>query len=148
MHIPPPLIALALGIAMYFTGRVTPFAALPIPATQWLSGSLIAFGAIIAGSAVVAFRRHRTTVNPLQPEKASTLVTQGVFQISRNPMYLALLLFLIAWSVWLGNLLALLIALLFVPVLNRLQILPEERALRANFGDAFEQYCQRVRRWL
>ncbi|MGF6598624.1 protein-S-isoprenylcysteine O-methyltransferase Ste14 [Paraburkholderia sp. GAS448] len=51
----------------------------------------------------VRFRQARTTTNPMDPSKASRLVTDGVFCVSRNPMYLGLELLLIGWAVWLGS---------------------------------------------
>ena len=61
---------------------------------------------------------------------------------------LALLLALLAWGLWLGNLPALALLPAFVLVLNRLQIQPEERALARLFGAEYEAYCRQVRRWL
>lgn len=103
-------------------------------------------GVGIAG--VLAFRRARTTVNPWRPERASALVDTGIYRHTRNPMYLGLLLGLLGWAVYLGSLLALLLALAFVPWMNRFQIGPEERALERIFGDDFAAYRRRVRRWL
>jgi protein-S-isoprenylcysteine O-methyltransferase Ste14 len=63
-------------------------------------------------------------------------------------MYLALLLVLAGWGLFLVNAFALLLALAFIPYMNRFQIGPEERALQQVFGQAFADYRQRVRRWL
>ena len=84
----------------------------------------------------------------MAPQKASALVTSGVYRITRNPMYLGMLLVLAGWAVWLGNAAALIGLPLFVGVLNLLQIAPEERVLRGRFGDAFTRYAARVRRWI
>ena len=148
MHIPPPVIALALGTAMYFAADLTPMLGVPMPLRPVISGLLVVAGLSIAVSALAQFRRHRTTVNPLEPARASTLVTGGVFRVSRNPMYVGLLMVLVAWAYWLGNGAALGIALLFVPILNALQIAPEERALAEKFGDDYTEYTEATRRWL
>ena len=84
----------------------------------------------------------------MAPQKASALVTSGVYRITRNPMYLGMLLVLAGWGVWLGNAAAFVGLPLFVAVLNLLQIAPEERVLRERFGDAFTRYAARVRRWI
>lgn len=99
-------------------------------------------------SGVVAFLRARTTVNPLRPDKASTLVTGGIFRRTRNPMYLGMAMLLVGWAVYLANPLTLLGIPAFVAYLNRFQIAPEERALEQRFGADYRGYRARVRRWL
>lgn len=98
--------------------------------------------------ATLAIARARTTVNPVRPDAASSLVVSGIYRFTRNPMYLAFLLILLVLGLRLGNVGALLIALTFVAYMNRFQIEPEERALRRRFGEAFEDYQARVRRWI
>lgn len=109
---------------------------------------LAGLGALVALAGVWEFRRARTTLNPLAPARASALVQGGIYRITRNPMYLGMLLVLIGWAAWLGNAAALLGLPLFVVVLNQLQIKPEERMLRQRFGAQFERYAARVRRWV
>ena len=104
---------------------------------------LVAFA--IAG--VIAFRRSRTTVNPLHPEQATALVTRGVYRLSRNPMYAGMLLLLLAWATRLSNTAALAGPLLFALYITRFQIIPEERALTALFGEKYAAYRAKVRRW-
>lgn len=133
---------------MWALARRVPVADLALPAAGWLTGTLLLAAAGIGIAAVRHFAAEGTTVNPLRPEAASTLVAHGVFRFSRNPMYLALLLVLLAWGSWLGNGAAFVVPPLFVLAMNRLQIGPEERALEAMFGTEFEAYRRRVRRWL
>jgi protein-S-isoprenylcysteine O-methyltransferase Ste14 len=108
--------------------------------------------AVIAGAiglaGVRSFHEAQTTLNPLNPERATTLVVGGVYRYSRNPMYLALLLALLGWGLYLANVFSLLAALTFVPYMNRFQIRPEERALAKAHGADFAAYCRHVRRWL
>ncbi|MFL6647317.1 MAG: methyltransferase family protein, partial [Sulfurifustaceae bacterium] len=93
---------------------------------------------------------HRvdTTKDPRHPERATALVTGGIYRITRNPMYLGLALVLVGWGIFLSNVLSLLGVVVFLGYLNRFQIVPEERALEARFGEAYRQYKQTVRRWL
>lgn len=151
-RIPPPVIDAAFAALMWLLARAYPWAQLwRADATVWPSWVAAVFGLAGLASALagwLAFRRARTTVNPLSPARASTLVVRGIYRHTRNPMYLGMLLVLAGWGVWLGNVLALLLLPLFVLTLNRLQIEPEERALRARFGEAFTQYAARVRRWI
>ncbi|GAB3104640.1 hypothetical protein GCM10027081_35450 [Cupriavidus yeoncheonensis] len=97
---------------------------------------------------MVSFLRAKTTMNPVRPDTASLLVTDGVFRFTRNPMYLSLLLYLLAWAVYLSNWLALLLLPLFVLYINRFQIAPEERMLSSLFDAQYVAYKGKVRRWL
>jgi protein-S-isoprenylcysteine O-methyltransferase Ste14 len=119
-----------------------------MPARRILAGCLALAGVSIAILGVLSFRRAGTTVNPMQPEKASSLVTSGIYRVTRNPMYLGLLLGLIAWAVFLSNVLAFLFLPAFILYLNRFQIGPEEAALTRLFGQEFVHYQSHVRRWL
>ena len=145
----PPLalvLLLALLMASVPTWPDTPLLPQPwrLPTALLLAG----LGAGIALAGVAAFRRARTTVNPMQPEAASALVDEGIYRFTRNPMYLGLLLALAGWACHLGGLGAWLGLPAFVLYMNRFQIRPEERALEARFGLDFLRYCGRVRRWL
>ena len=105
--------------------------------------------AIIVGlSAVFSFRKARTSVNPLKPSKATQLVTLGLYQYSRNPMYLAMLLGLIAVFIKFGNYYNSIILVLYVWYITTFQIKPEEKVLTEIFGVDFINYCKKVRRWI
>ncbi|EHA1126360.1 isoprenylcysteine carboxylmethyltransferase family protein [Vibrio navarrensis] len=112
--------------------------------------ALLPFGlsGVVGIAGVREFRKAKTTVNPVKPEKASTVVASGIFAYSRNPMYLALLLLLLSYACWLQNAITFAFAPLFVLYMNRFQIQPEERALEKRFGSAYLQYKQKVRRWI
>src|SRR5262249_31559299 len=73
--------------------------------TPWSYSGLVpgALGPGITGARGKRFRQARTTFAPFKPGEASYLVTTGVFRISRNPMYLGLVLLLIGWAIWLGT---------------------------------------------
>ena len=104
--------------------------------------------AAIGFAGVREFRKAKTTVNPFRPRNAGSLVDSGIFRHTRNPMYLALLLALLGWGLYLDNLFVLVSTVLYVAYLNRFQIRPEERALEELFGGEFTAYRQRVRRWI
>jgi len=97
--------------------------------------------------AIVNFRSQDTTVNPMKPDEASTVVSHGIYTFSRNPMYLALALFLLAISVYLANYISLLLIPAFIWYITEYQIKPEEQALEKLFGDDYLAYKARVRRW-
>lgn len=146
--IPPVPVALAAGAAMWLGARLTPAWRVTLPAPRWIEAAFASVAVLVVVLALVEFRRARTTVDPVHPRKASKLVTSGVFGVTRNPMYLGLLLLLAAYAVHLANPVAILGLVAFVAYLNRFQIVPEEAALTAAFGDEFTAYRQRVRRWL
>ncbi len=102
----------------------------------------------VAGARVAAFRRQRTTVDPRYPERATTLVADGVYRWTRNPMYAGFVGLAPGAAVALGSPLALLGPGLLTVYLDRVQIPAEERALRARFGAPFESYVRTVHRWL
>lgn len=101
---------------------------------------------VVAG--VIEFHRARTTVNPLRPEAASAFVVSGIYRVTRNPMYVGMAIVLLAWAIYLSHPLSLLGVVAFVAYIQRYQIAPEEKALRALFPGAFEAYSREVRRWL
>lgn len=146
--IPPPVWALLVGAAMWELNHRWPLVTV-IPAPWNRLGWCVMVLAFIAPFAAISqFGHAGTTVSPHQPEATTVLVTDGVFAWTRNPMYLGLTTALIGWAGSLGTLSAFAGPLLFVPLIERLQILPEEQALRARFGKAYDQYCARVNRWL
>ena len=109
---------------------------------------IIALSFLIAGGSMIQFFIRKTTINPHNFKHTTQLVSTGIFRFSRNPMYLSLLLMLIAWTVWLGNSLAWLGVIVFILVMNHCQIAREEAYLESKFGDEYRHYKQKVRRWL
>ena len=86
---------------------------------------------------------------PIRPgRRGGTLVTDGVFQLSRNPMYLGMAAALLGSALALGSAVALVVTLLFAAVIDRGFIAMEERILEEEFGDAYRAYRRRVRRWI
>ncbi|GGD61450.1 methyltransferase family protein [Lacimicrobium alkaliphilum] len=148
LRIPPVVQVAIFALAMWLLDRWFPAAALELPANLWMAILLAVAGAAIALSGVWAFRRAQTTVDPRVPDQASSLVTGGIYRYSRNPMYLGFLLVLLGWATYLANPFSLLVLPLFVLVMNRLQIVPEERFMLEKFGAEFNNYKASVRRWI
>lgn len=147
-RIPPPLVALVVAAGMWGVAKVAPPLGLEFAIRVPIAVMIAIGGAAFDFSGLLAFLRGKTTVNPLRPERASALVTGGVYRFTRNPMYVGMLLFLLAWGVYLDCLLAFIGPVLFVLYMNRFQIGPEERVLRGKFGAPFAAYMEKVRRWL
>lgn len=135
------------AVAMWVLNRYCPLMTI-IPA-PWnrLGWCVIAIAPIAPIAAFIEFRRACTTLNPRKPEDASALVTSGVYRWTRNPMYLGLTILLFGWAARLGTFSALEGALLFVALIQYVQIRPEEHALRIRFGKDYDHYCNRVNRW-
>ena len=148
LRVPPALVTAVFAGLMWLTATLVPSLTRDVPGRVSIAVAFFAAGAALALAGVLAFHRASTTVNPVRPEAASSLVTSGVYRVTRNPMYLGFLSALVGWGVWLAHPLPYLAVLLFVAYMGRFQIGPEERALRAAFGEAFEAYSRSTRRWL
>ncbi|MFA5122386.1 isoprenylcysteine carboxylmethyltransferase family protein [Zavarzinia sp.] len=145
----PPLAVLAVfAAAMEGIALVSPSWSWRFAGQGVVAVVVAVAGVVVIGLGAFGFRRHGTTLNPVAPETASTLVTSGIYGITRNPMYVGMALGLLGWAVWLGHPAAALLVPGFVAYLTRFQIMPEERAIGAKFGAAFDAYRARVRRWL
>ena len=109
---------------------------------------LLIFGLGVFILAVRAFSRQKTTVNPLEPRQASSLVISGIFKFSRNPMYLGMLIVLLSISFKFNLVGGIVISLFFYLFITKFQIIPEEEAMNELFGDEFIEYSNKTRRWI
>ena len=148
VRVPPVAVTLAIAALMWAVARTLPSLRFDFAGRALLAVALLLAAGAFGIEGLRAFRRARTTADPLRPERASALVTDGIYRRTRNPMYVALALALLGWAVQLGHALAPLGVVLFVAWTNRFQIAPEERALARLFGAEFERYMREVRRWL
>lgn len=142
------MLVLLFAVAMWLVSSMSAWAVIQIPGKEWLAGALWLMGFALIIAAAVEFISAKTTVNPFTPGLATSIVTMGVYKLSRNPMYVGFLMMLAAWGVFLANVLSILLLPLFVVYLNRFQILSEENALLAKFGDDYARYLKSVRRWM
>jgi protein-S-isoprenylcysteine O-methyltransferase Ste14 len=147
-RIPPPFLAVIIAPLMCVLAGHSP----GVSAAPLLRYPLIALlavcGVALDFTGVATFLRRKTVLNPFAPHKASTLVTTGAYRLTRNPMYVGLLLLLLAWALWLGSWGALAGPAFFFGWVDRFQIRPEEAALKEVFGAPYLRYLQQVRRWL
>jgi protein-S-isoprenylcysteine O-methyltransferase Ste14 len=148
LRVPPPLVTLFMAVCMWGLSFLGLTIAIPagLRTVIALVSALTGVGIIVAG--IAKFVEARTTVNPMHPDAATSLVTDGIFAFTRNPMYLGLLLLLVAWGIHLAAVWGFLGPVLFALYISRFQIQPEERALADRFGSAYADYTQRVGRWL
>jgi protein-S-isoprenylcysteine O-methyltransferase Ste14 len=148
LKVPPPIAALLVGIAMWAAAHLLPAVHVANQLRLMLAGVCAVLGVTVALLGVWAFRQAKTTVNPVTPEKASSVVTAGIFSYTRNPMYVGLTAVLLGWAVWLSVPWALLGPVALMVYLTRFQIIPEERVMSSKFGPDYDEYRKRVRRWL
>ncbi len=146
LKVPPVVVFLLALIATWF---VSDFGWLPLPYPLRPFGFVIfVAGGIVGIAGVVAFRKHRTTVNPHKIHNASNLVSSGIFNYTRNPMYLGLVTGVIGGAFIFRDASGFIFALATMLYLQRFQIQPEERMMHELFGEEFAAYCTRVNRWL
>ena len=148
LKVPPPAVALVIAVLMWLLSLLAPALTFAIPARILIAIILAVTGVATAVAGVTTFARAKTTVNPTTPQKSSSLVSWGIYSITRNPMYLGLLLVLTAWAIFLSNPLPFLLLPIYMLYINRFQIAPEEHALTSLFGRDFAAYQSRVRRWI
>ena len=144
--IPPPIVTLVFGLSIYFSRGI--FQVVEIKYSFYFGILLLLLGFVILISAVRLFRKDKTTVNPLSPEQATKLVTDGIFKYSRNPMYLGMALVLGSIAVFFNIIGGIILVALFCAYITKFQIIPEERAMSDLFSDDFDKYTKETRRWV
>ena len=144
--IPPPIVTLVFGLSIYFSRGI--FQAVEIKYSFYIGILLLILGLAVLIFAVRLFRKDNTTVNPLSPEQATKLVTDGIFKHSRNPMYLGMAFVLGSIAVFFNLLGGMILIALFCVYITKFQIIPEERAMRDIFSDDFDKYIKETRRWI
>ncbi len=148
LKIPPPVYALSIGLIMWLLNQ-------HLPIVHWISspwnkvGIAIALLAIVLDlSSLYLFLKKQTTINPMNPKGTQGLVSGGLYQYSRNPMYVGLLMILFGYAIWLGSITPFLVLPLFYWLITEMQIKPEETILEEKFGTEYLDYKNSVRRWL
>ena len=103
LKVPPLLLALGFGVLMWAIDLWLPMQSDRSLIRTAIALATLGFAVAILITAIVGFRKAKTTVDPMHPEAASAIVTTGIYRFTRNPMYLGFLLALIAWAVFLGD---------------------------------------------
>jgi protein-S-isoprenylcysteine O-methyltransferase Ste14 len=148
LKIPPAIVFLVACVACYYTPDILPYSFILGDSTIMVSRMLFALAIVIGVMGLLTFKKASTTVDPVNINKASNLVTEGIFQFTRNPMYVAMALGIISIGMRFDSALNLVWLLVYVMFITRFQIMPEERALLKIFGEPYAEYLQKVRRWI
>lgn len=146
--IPPPLQAVICAGAMWLLSMRLPDFSFSFALQQQLAIFICVIGIAIDLFSVGLFARKKTTVSPFSPKKTQELVTSGLYNYTRNPMYLGMSLILTGLAMWLGNFASFFMIPVFVWFITHLQIIPEEEILMEKFGQDYIDYASRVRRWV
>jgi protein-S-isoprenylcysteine O-methyltransferase Ste14 len=143
--LPPAYLFASLASMVLLSLFIPLYSLIPYP---WNATGLLplALGVALNASTDNALKKHDTTVKPF--EVSTTLITTGVFNFSRNPMYLGMVLILIGAALLLGTLSSLIIIPVFAITIDRIFIVAEEKMLDQRFGDEWKQYKTNVRRWI
>ncbi len=148
LKIPPALIFVIWLAAMASLRYIFPGLNYTLFLTPFIAGLFFLLGLFLTLSGFFHFKKAQTTIDPRYPENTTTIVTTGIYRLSRNPMYLGFLMWLTAWAFILSNLVGFVFLPLFVFYMNRYQIIPEEKILHKQFGDIYYRYLNKVGRWL
>ena len=148
--IPPPIVLALFGLLIYLENRyffISITLELDSQRIYTLCVAIVGFCIIALG--MLEFQKAKTSVNPLDLNKSSSVVNSGIYRFTRNPMYLGLVILLIAFCVKLGDVFGFIfIVPLFMWYMTKFQIKPEEEAMTKLFGAEYEIYKGKVRRWL
>lgn len=142
LDLPPAWLVVHMGLAWFMAEVWAPLGDFML----WPGRLLIAAGILLALWAALHFHRARTTLIP--HAEPTGLVTGGPYRFSRNPIYVADLMILAGWALVLGTVAGLLLLIPLFWVLETRFVRPEEARLSSAFGEDYEAYRRRVRRWL
>jgi protein-S-isoprenylcysteine O-methyltransferase Ste14 len=112
-----------------------------------LSGFLfISLGFLFIVPALIKFFKTKNTLVTILP--ARSLQTSGIYSISRNPMYVGLLSLYMGIAFFKGNYWTFIFIPLVIFIVSKFVIVNEEKYLSRTFGEDFEEYKKKVRRWI
>jgi protein-S-isoprenylcysteine O-methyltransferase Ste14 len=157
---PPPLIYLGILFVGWALARIGGWPEAVDAGFGWLAAgfnletgvkrgaalALIIGGLLLDGMAAGLFRRRGTAVEPWKP--STVLINEGPYRFSRNPIYLGFAVTYVGLAIAMDSWVTLLLLLPCLVIVDRYVIQREERYLAAKFGDAYEAYRRKVRRWL
>ena len=144
--IPPPIVTLFFGLCIYLSKSFFPEFSFSILSSLSIISFIVGISVLV--TAIISFKNHETTVNPISIEKASSLVVTGIFQYSRNPMYLGMSFILLGLTLKFNLIGGLIFTGLFMLFITIFQIKPEESAMEKLFDQEWKDYVCNVRRWL
>ena len=146
IKIPPPLIVVFLITLVYLSSNF--IVGFELPFRTQLSILLLLIGLSVIFIPVFQFIKSKTTINPQNFKNVNKLVSSGIFKISRNPMYLGMLIIIISTVVYYFNYFSAFTPFIFYFWINEFQIKREEKKLEDKFGPDYKKYKSKTRRWI
>lgn len=142
----PPVVLVAAILLAVALHRWLPVADLWGTSGRLVGGLVIVAALLVNVFGALEFRRRKTTIIPFH--ESSTLLTTGLYRLSRNPLYLSLTVLLAGVAITTGSASPWLVPPLFMAIISMRFIQHEEAMLTETFDDEYRDYCQQVRRWL
>ena len=148
VYIPPPFLYAGIFFLSFLIQHYIPLTRdlFERSLSNYLAIAFFGMGIVCGLPALIKFIKTRNTVLTVKP--AASLQTQGIYNLSRNPMYVGLLLLYIAFAFIKGNLWTFLLIPLLIFIITRFVIINEEKYLKRAFGQEYLNYMQKVRRWI
>jgi len=146
LPIAPPFIFLGFMMMALVLNLLVPLPAQPFAVFRIIGGVVLLGGSLLGGQAVLRMRRLHTSPDPHMPPAA--LVTDGPYRWSRNPIYLGFILIVAGSTLLAGTLWGIVLIPLLLAAATRLVVRAEERYLSLRFPRHYDEYRQRVRRWI
>ena len=147
LRLPPPIWALTYMLIGAGASYLAGWPRFPGLRLVWLAVALVALGIALAAAAAMLFRREGTELEPTSTANRK-LVTSGPFRVTRNPMYLGLIIVTIGVAFWVGAWPMFLVPVALFATANWVHVPFEEEKMRRQFGEAFDAYARKVRRWI
>jgi protein-S-isoprenylcysteine O-methyltransferase Ste14 len=142
----PPFIFIAfLGVGVILH-NIFPLHFIQGPIRNIVGAIFLAYSVLVASLAIFQMRRAGTNIDVRKP--STTIVSNGIYRYTRNPMYLSMALLLIAVSVLISNIWILILTPVFIIVIQKGVIEREERYLEGKFGTEYTSYKKSTRRWI
>ena len=148
LKIPPLAVGFIIGMLMWLAKRAVPAFGFEFAGRRVLAMSISVAGILIIAMGVASFRRANTTVNPMKPDTSSTLVVSGIYQKTRNPMYLGGAAVLVGAGLVLRSPAAFGVTILFLLLAHVFVLTYEEPTLESRFGESYRRYKASVNRWI
>lgn len=148
LKIPPPIVMIIFLVPVYYLDSIGVGAYIQPEIIALLYILPMLAGVTVAAIGIIEFNKKKTTINPHKPQETSALVTSGIYQFTRNPMYVGLSLIFLGVVLKIANLYGFVGVILYMLYLTRFQIAPEERTIEKMFGEEYLTYKKQVRRWL
>ena len=146
VKIPPPIIVFFLTTLVYFSSNF--FIGFDLPFRTPISLTLLLIGLLVIFVPVIQFIKSKTTINPQNFKNVNNLVSSGIFKISRNPMYLGMLIIISSTVVYYLNYFSFFTPFIFYFWINEFQIKREEKKLEEKFGSDYKKYKSKTKRWI